>query len=236
RNIWTLSFDQVDRFFLAFYINQALYYVSLALIKASILFMFLRIFPGDKVRMLLWSTQVFNLLTCLAFLFVGVFQCQPLSLAWEFWSRDRPGHCVNVPNVALSHGGLNVALDVWMLILPAVQIWSLNMKLREKLGVMSMFCLGFFLTFVSAFRIHALIVYTLKTTNPTVASLPTAVWSDIELYVGVFTACIPSMRQFFERITTENPVDAKRIQIQSKPGSPDEKCSISFHTGTQIDL
>ncbi|GJC87571.1 hypothetical protein ColLi_10409 [Colletotrichum liriopes] len=50
-------------------------------------------------------------------------------------------------SIALSHGGLNVALDVWMLVLPAVQIWGLNMRLREKLGYMSMFCLGFFLLY-----------------------------------------------------------------------------------------
>ncbi|KAK1979899.1 hypothetical protein LZ30DRAFT_724896 [Colletotrichum cereale] len=141
-NVWTLSFDQLDQFFLSFYISQALYYVSLALIKASILFMFLRIFPGDRVRLALWGTQAVNLMMCLACLFAALFQCQPLSLAWKSWSRDRSGRCINQPHLALSHGLFNVALDVWMLILPVIQIWRLNMKLRQKLGYISMFCLG----------------------------------------------------------------------------------------------
>ncbi|KAK2009728.1 hypothetical protein LZ32DRAFT_513089, partial [Colletotrichum eremochloae] len=194
RDIWTLSFDQVNNFFLIFYISQALYYVSLALTKASILFMFLRIFPGDRVQLALWGTQAVNLMICLACVFAGLFQCHPLSLAWQFWSRDHPGHCTNRPKLALSHGLLNVALDVWMLILPALQIWRLNMKWRQKLGVMSMFCMGGFLTFASAYRVYALLDNTYKSKNITVDSLPTALWSNIEICVGIFTACIPSMR------------------------------------------
>lgn len=29
--------------------------------------------------------------------------------------------------------------------------------------------------------------------------MPSVIWSDIELYVGIFTACIPNLRQFFVR-------------------------------------
>ncbi|WDK09131.1 CFEM domain-containing protein [Colletotrichum graminicola] len=64
RNLWTFSFDQVDRFFLIYYISQPVYYASLALIKASILLLLLRIFPGGGIRLTLWGTQAVNLIIC----------------------------------------------------------------------------------------------------------------------------------------------------------------------------
>lgn len=125
------------------YLSQVFYIISLTLIKASILFMFLRIFPGEKFRLWLWATQVFNMLIGIAFFLVGIFQCQPLNLAWTFWSEEREGKCIDMPQMAIIHGCINIALDVWMLVLPATQVWGLNTKWRRKIAVLLMFSLGF---------------------------------------------------------------------------------------------
>ncbi|KAK2021190.1 CFEM domain-containing protein, partial [Colletotrichum zoysiae] len=125
-----------------FYLSQILYYVSLAVTKASILFLLLRIFPGDRVRLVIWGTQAFNLMLCLACVFAEIFACQPIDMAWHFMSPGYHGHCIDQLNLALSHGAINVALDVWMLILPVTQIWRLNMKWRKKFGITTMFCMG----------------------------------------------------------------------------------------------
>lgn len=44
--------------------------------------------------------------------------------------------------MAWSHAIVNIALDLWMLALPASQVWGLKMPLRRKIGVMIMFGLG----------------------------------------------------------------------------------------------
>ncbi|KAM6517657.1 hypothetical protein FSOLCH5_008624 [Fusarium solani] len=61
--------------------------------------------------------------------------------------------------MGISHGALNVALDIWMLILPLSQLVKLGVKFKKKVGVIAMFSVGIFLTTVSTIRIPSLIVF-----------------------------------------------------------------------------
>ncbi|OHE92445.1 CFEM domain-containing protein [Colletotrichum orchidophilum] len=228
RDIWTLSFDQIDHYFMTFFIAQLLYTTNLMLIKCSILFIFLRIFPGEKIRVVLWATQAFSLALGVAYILLGVFQCQPIDLVWKQWSREYPGHCVPLITIGLSHGAINIALDVWMLLLPVTQVMALNMKRQKKWAVLFMFSLGLFLTIASIIRLRAIMMYTVTSTNPTVDSTPSAVWSDVELDVGIFTACIPNMRQFVCRFVLRESRRAEKLSsthaqnrsLEEKPPPP----------------
>ncbi|GJD02198.1 CFEM domain-containing protein [Colletotrichum higginsianum] len=197
----------------AFYALQTLYHSCIDMIKASILFMYLRIFhlPDEKIRVALWITMGINILSGLSFIFVGLFQCQPISLAWTFWTGEATGKCVDIVLLALSHAGINIALDLWMLILPATQIWGMNLAVRKKVAIMAMFSLGLFLTIVSIIRIPAILYFRQHPLNPTVAMVPSVIWSDIELNVGVFTASIPNIRQFFVRFILRQSEKKKRL-------------------------
>ncbi|KAK1486274.1 CFEM domain-containing protein [Colletotrichum cuscutae] len=142
-----------------FIIFGMLYMTCLAFIKASIIFLYLRIFPDETFRRILWYTQLFNLLLWIAFI-AGTFgSCQPLHFFWHGWKRDMEGKCFNLNAFVMCHGALNVALDAWMLVLPATQVYSLRMQRKQKLGVMLMFSVGVFLTTVSAYRIKALLIF-----------------------------------------------------------------------------
>lgn len=41
--------------------------------------------------------------------------------------------------------------------------------------------------------------------------MPSVIWADIELYVGVFTACIPNLRQFFVRFILRKSEKKERL-------------------------
>ncbi|KAJ3950859.1 hypothetical protein N0V92_012747 [Colletotrichum tropicale] len=127
---------------LLFYVFGMLYLTGLAFTKASILFLYLRIFPDEKFRRVLWCTQVFNLLLLIAFVGGTVGSCQPIHYFWDGWTGEMKGQCINLNAFAMCHGVLNVALDVWMLVLPATQVYDLRMPLMRKLGVMLMFGVG----------------------------------------------------------------------------------------------
>ncbi|KAJ0152474.1 hypothetical protein CTA2_212, partial [Colletotrichum tanaceti] len=144
RDLWTLSDHQITVYFKAFYALQTLYHACIDMVKASILFMYLRIFhlPDEKIRVALWITVGVNFLSGLSFILAGVFQCQPVSLAWTFWTGEATGRCVDIVLLALSHAGINIALDLWMLVLPATQVWGMNLAVRKKVAIMTMFSLG----------------------------------------------------------------------------------------------
>ncbi|EXF79163.1 CFEM domain-containing protein [Colletotrichum fioriniae PJ7] len=199
RDIWVLSEDQITDFLLLFIIFGMLYMTCLAFIKASIIFLYLRIFPDETFRRVLWCTQLFNLLLWIAFI-AGTFgSCQPLHFFWHGWKRDMEGKCFNLNAFAMCHGVLNVALDAWMLVLPATQVYSLRMQRKKKLGVMLMFSVGVFLTAVSAYRIKALLIFA-TSYNVTADSFQSSLWSNIELCVGIFVSCLPSTRQVWRKL------------------------------------
>ncbi|KAI8307122.1 Satratoxin biosynthesis SC1 cluster protein 4 [Colletotrichum sp. SAR11_240] len=198
RDIWSLKPEQITYFLVLFYVFGMLYLTALAFVKASILFLYLRIFPDEKFRRVLWCTQMFNLLLLIAFVGGTVGSCQPIHYFWDGWTGEMKGQCINLNAFAMCHGALNVALDVWMLVLPATQVYDLRMPLMRKLGVMLMFGVGVL--------VKALLIFS-TSYNVTVDSFQSSLWSHIELCVGIFVACLPSTRQvwriLFPKIVTQ---------------------------------
>ncbi|EQB55670.1 CFEM domain-containing protein [Colletotrichum gloeosporioides Cg-14] len=222
QDMWTLT---------NFYVIQTLYYSTIAFLKASILFMYLRIFPGERFRRTLWGTQALNLAIGVTFVLLGIFQCRPIHLAWTAWRGDSEskGTCMEVVIIAMFYSAIQVGLDIWMLILPLKQILGLNMKWSKKFGTTFMFSLGLFLTAASTIRLKLLVDYHQGTHNFTVGSLQIAIWSDIELCVGVFTACIPTTWQFFRvfifrRADGSASLHSEHIHGRSLEGSP-KRCT-----------
>ncbi|KAK2025698.1 hypothetical protein LX32DRAFT_675207 [Colletotrichum zoysiae] len=194
-DIWTLKPEQITEILLMFYVLGICYITSLAAIKASILFLYLRIFPDARFRRIMWYTQLVNLVGYIVFSTTAIFSCRPTSYFWTGWAKETEGECVNLNALSEVHGGFNVILDVWMLALPLSQTHNLNMKPKKKLGIMLMFGIGMFLTAVSAYRLYVLRDFA-KSYNFTAGSFQTAIWSTIELGVGIFVACLPSSRGF----------------------------------------
>lgn len=91
-------------------------------------------------------TLAYDLFVGFIFIILSFVQRQPTWLIWEGWrDKDPRGVVLDLNKLGLAHGGMNIALDVWMLVLPLTQLYKLNLKLRKKLGIMAMFCVGILL-------------------------------------------------------------------------------------------
>ncbi|KAI8256710.1 Satratoxin biosynthesis SC1 cluster protein 4 [Colletotrichum sp. SAR11_239] len=204
RDIWTLNVDQITSFIRGFFAFEIVYSITLASIKASILFLYLRIFGAitETFRQILWGTQIFNVAVCITFVIVNLNQCKPLSYFWYGWDGRHPGYCIDLTAMALSHAALNIALDVWMLVLPATQIYRLNLQKRQKAGIMSMFGVGIFITIVSAIRLKSVATFS-HSWNPTYDFYGLAMWSHTEVCVGLIVACMPAARSLARRLFPE---------------------------------
>lgn len=197
RDIWTLDPWRISEFLKVFFVFEVLYTLTLGLIKTSILFLYLRLFPDPKFRRTVWATQAFNFLMVGCFIISDFLQCQPISFFWQSWDGEHSGRCFNINALAWAHSALNIALDFWMLYLPATQVWSLQMKTRKKVGVILMFGIGillvscsvliirswtdlcFSLTLTSIVRIQTLVSFA-NTENPT--SKPTTYMSECDCH------------------------------------------------------
>ena len=73
------------------------------------------------------------------------------------------------------------------------------MNLRKKLAVASMFVVGIFVTACSIVRLGTALKWG-KSTNPTYDYTNLAVWSLIEITIGVVCACMPGIANLMRRV------------------------------------
>jgi len=142
QDIWTQQPNIITAFLRFYLASEILYYTEISLLKLSILLFYLRIFPGTRVRRLMWGTAVVTVLYGLVFAVVAIFQCQPISYFWTNWDGLHPGTCLNMQAIAWMNAGIGISIDIWMLAIPLHQIRHLNLHWKKKIGVALMFCVG----------------------------------------------------------------------------------------------
>ncbi|RGP78981.1 hypothetical protein FLONG3_2887 [Fusarium longipes] len=195
KDLWTLHPDEITSFGRWFLIMACLYFSVQACLKLTMIFFYLRIFPGKTVRRLLWASVVFTVGFWIAFIIVVIFQCQPISYFWTRWDHEHSGKCASVNGITWSHAAINIALDFWILAIPLSQLRKMKLDWRKKVGVGLMFCVGTFVTIVSILRLYACVEAGLsQNNNPSWEYLPMCKWSTIELNVGVWCTCMPTLR------------------------------------------
>ncbi|EWZ99644.1 hypothetical protein FOWG_00068 [Fusarium oxysporum f. sp. lycopersici MN25] len=202
-DMWFISDSQIILIFKLFIVIEVLYLTALVLVKAAILCFFLRIFPDHKFRIVVKCTMVFNALIWVGFFIFVFFQTQPFSLFWNGWQQKK-GNLIltGFTNFTLPLAGMNLLLDIWMLILPMTQLWGMGLKLRKKLGVISMFSVGIFLTIVAAIRVRELVAFLLSEDLTVDHAQSAVIWSNVEISVGVMVACMPHIRHLVRHITS----------------------------------
>ncbi|KAH7184543.1 uncharacterized protein B0J16DRAFT_371515 [Fusarium flagelliforme] len=204
-DIWTLTPKQITDFGFWFYVIVFTYFILQTTMKISLLFFYLRIFPSRGVRRLLWATLAFIAINGTTFALVAIFQCQPISHFWNKWDGNHTGWCASVNGVAWSNGAVNIASDFLILGVPLSQLNKLNLDLNKKIGVAMMFSVGSFVTFTSIWRLYACIVAGIShSNNLSWDYLAMAKWSTVEVNVGIWCACMPTMRILLMRLTGQS--------------------------------
>ncbi|KAH8911740.1 hypothetical protein BR93DRAFT_12679 [Coniochaeta sp. PMI_546] len=180
-----------------------LFYISCtSVLKISVGFFLLRIAVNPKhiwtLRILLVSTAVFGL----AYFFMVVFQCSPVSSFWEQNPRAE-GHCI--PEKALmtmtyTASCLNCVADWTFGILPAFIVWSLTMSLKNKILVAAI--LSFAAVGSSATIFRSTVLWTLMDGDDFLyATTDVAIWSTVEPGIGIAAASMATLRPLFQLLS-----------------------------------
>ena len=161
--------------------------------KVSVLLLYQRIFSLN-IR---WFRFLFYLALALVIsngvvLFVrALTQCvpRPLSSTWT-----HPGSCSTSTDATIM-GAANAVIDLVILILPMRMTWTLQMKLKRKIGVCMIFGLGLVAVVVSVAR--AIFIGTTGFTSKGGDALGFITWSITEPAVGLICACLPITRPLY---------------------------------------
>lgn len=145
-DIWGLTTSNATAFGYYFYIVQILYVLLITLVKLTLTFFYLRIFAGERIRVLLLATVAYHVACATAFIVGIIFQCTPIRYQWEMYDyMDNPsvqGHCININAAGWAHGALSIASDVWLLAIPLTQVQKLNLHWKKKLAASLMLLTG----------------------------------------------------------------------------------------------
>lgn len=125
-----------------FYMNEVFYYSELFLTKLSIIFFLLRLFPTRAVRLVLWGSVILTSTIIMVFLLLVILQCRPLDFYWNGWEGEAKGSCLSNNAVAWSNAAFSIALDLWLLAVPLVQLRKIQLHWKKKVGVALMFSAG----------------------------------------------------------------------------------------------
>lgn len=142
KDIWTLTASEITKVLQFFYIMASLYFAQCTLVKLSIISFYMRIFPARDVQRLLWVTLIITSVWGVAFIFVAIFQCRPISFFWKQWDGLHQGFCADTNAITWSHAAMSIALDLWILAIPLWQLRSLKLHWKKKIGVALMFFVG----------------------------------------------------------------------------------------------
>ncbi|QUC22484.1 uncharacterized protein UV8b_06725 [Ustilaginoidea virens] len=168
-------------------VAEILYAWNLGWTKISLLLMYYRIFRHAYFKKMAWVVGIFvwAWVICITFLFI--FICVPVQ---KLWYPQIPGRCINQVGTWISNALSTILTDLIILLLPLPQIWKLQLRKTEKMGLTLAFSLGFFVVFASAYRTSVLFTYT--NTDPTYTLAPTVGWTVIEMSAGIISACLPT--------------------------------------------
>lgn len=119
---------------------EFLYIMAIALIKTSVLLMYLRIFPDETFRTCCFVIQAVVVAWWLSIGVACIFQCTPIRKAWMGPLVE--GHCVDLRSSFIGNAVPNMVTDVAILILPITQVWGLQINIAQRLSMCFMFLLG----------------------------------------------------------------------------------------------
>lgn len=131
-------------------INNNLWAVAVNVTKASILAQYLRLFSSRSTRFVCYFLLVLLIPVLCWSVFAGTFLCTPVA---KLWKPHLPGHCMNPRQYWLSAAAINIGMDFTVLLLPLPAITQLRLPRKQKLCLILMFLLGFFVCVVSVVRL-----------------------------------------------------------------------------------
>ncbi|KAF2023028.1 hypothetical protein EK21DRAFT_105511 [Setomelanomma holmii] len=179
--------------------DEIFYFMAITFTKMSFLFFCLRIFPRKELRTAVYALIGVTTAYGIAFTIACIFNCTPVSFIWTSWDGEHSGKCINFHVFAWAHAAINIMLDIVVIGVPIPEILRLSLSTKKKVYMVMMFSLGAFTTVVSIIRLQSLVQFA-SSTNPTYDNVPTAYWSVLEAFVGIFCICMPALRRVLSRL------------------------------------
>lgn len=176
------------------YVGNIFYCCAITFTKLSIIVSCLRIFPYATLRCVMYVTAAVTVGLFVASVPATIFQCSPVSAAWDFSNSD--AKCYRFVDFLYASTAFNVATDLVLCIAPLPYFWNLQLPRRQKTIVSALFFIGGFACLASIGRLTALHLLS-GSIDVTWYLAPSVLWTVAECTIGICCVSVPPTRPLF---------------------------------------
>ncbi|KAK0629461.1 hypothetical protein B0T17DRAFT_457636, partial [Bombardia bombarda] len=202
-HVWNLPLpvdnilDMIKHCVQLMYVAHVFYAAATAFTKLSIITSYLRIFPHELLRRVLYGTGAVVVGIGISAIFATVFQCRPVRAAWDFTVEG--GQCIPFVDFLYANSAISIATDLVLIAAPLPYFWSLKLPLKQRLVICILFGVGFIAFVASIIRIVSL--HNVKGIDVTYYLVSPLNWTVIECSLGIICVSVPPLRPLFVKLT-----------------------------------
>ncbi|KAF2710605.1 hypothetical protein K504DRAFT_533530 [Pleomassaria siparia CBS 279.74] len=201
KDTWTVPPKDIYIVLQMIYASQVGYFICSAFTKLCFLSFFLRIFPDKSTRRIVFAFIGISIVYGCVFEIALLVGCKPISAIWTSWDGEsKAEYCINQNKFFYSAAAVNIALDLAIVIIPIPELIKLNLSMKRKLFLLTIFGVGGITILVSCIRLQYLAQYA-ASENPLYDNLNAGIFSVLETNVGVMCICMPSFRRFLATLS-----------------------------------
>ncbi|KAH4070919.1 hypothetical protein HBI70_209700 [Parastagonospora nodorum] len=181
------------------YFGILCYGISFTFIKISILTQYERIFSVKATRIPIYMVMGISVAGGIAALFTFMFACVPVDAFWNVLKQPE-ARCIDLEKAEYGLGTLNTVTDLMIAALPVRAIWRLQIVRSQKIALVMILSLGWFVSIVSIFRITSLAELAHHPDDQSFYSAAPIYWASTEMNLAMVCACAPSLKPLISRI------------------------------------
>ncbi|KAF4459532.1 hypothetical protein FALBO_13707 [Fusarium albosuccineum] len=224
---WDTAVQDVTNGLKLAYIAEIFELVCLYLSRMAILIVCLRIFPLGRHQIASCVAMVFITVFTIIFIFLRIFRCSPISMAWDGWAQDSENaKCLSQEVLAYAAAGFDIAFNVGLVLVLLLSVRRVATGTGPRLIATAMIGLGVFALAVSCFRLSRMVEF-YTATKPIWDYHGRIIWMDVEVSTLVIVACLPNI---WPSLTSVNP--PSDLERQTPPTSSRPETEESSSGGT----
>lgn len=184
---------------------------SVTFVRASIVFLYIRIFPTRLFRKFCYLVLLINSCFFVGTVLADCLICQPISYRWDQITGGK-GSCGDEKSLDLFIGIFNLFLDVMAVVLPMPILWGLNTAVGKKVMLSCMFGMGTTICALTIWRIYD--TSTISASNAQEAYALIALLTSLEALLGIICACLPVLKPIFNKMRGTAPKGGESSRVR----------------------
>ncbi|KAI0911882.1 hypothetical protein F4824DRAFT_15678 [Ustulina deusta] len=199
RHIWDVEPKFFSANIIIMLIHLLLFDLATSLTKLSMLAMVRRLTAASNSKLenaIVLAVAVLITANCAIFVIVEIFQCRPISAAWDPFGTSR--NCINEGAHLLAANIINTTTDFIVVLLPIGTAMRARLSPRHRVIVVSLFGIGLVASAVGIARTYfTWLLLNAADYDTTWRSWCVWLTSLIELNLGIICASVPATKPFF---------------------------------------